>query len=81
MWDAKARGHRAGIMDIDPGTAGSLRLNGDTMIIELQGDADDLIALLMQEGCRHRTVDTARHGNNDTCLSLRLGKAERITGR
>ena len=59
MRNAKARRHSTGIMDIDTGATGPFRLNGDTMIIELQGNADDLITLLMQQGGGHRTVDTA----------------------
>jgi hypothetical protein len=44
------------------------------MIIKLQGNADDIIALIFQKGSRHRTVDAAGHGDNDTGLFRRCVK-------
>ena len=33
--------------------------------VELQGDADDLVSLPLEQGCGCRGVDTAGHGDND----------------
>lgn len=76
--DAKPSSDRARIVDIGTGTAGPLGLNGDTMIIELQCNADDLEPLLVEQCRCHRAVDPAGHRNNDPRVSRRLGKPQRI---
>jgi hypothetical protein len=36
------------------------------MVVKLLGDADHVIALGLQQRSRHRRVDTAGHGDDDT---------------
>jgi hypothetical protein len=55
----------AGIVDVLSGAAGALTMSGRAMIVKLQRDADDVIALGLQQGSRHRRVDAAGHGDND----------------
>ena len=82
MRNAKPRRNSARIMYISAGTAGTLCLHGNTMIIKLQGYANDIIALFMQQRRSHRTVHTAGHGNNHPRFGRRFGKAKRVsTGR
>ena len=35
------------------------------MVVKLQGDADDVIALGLQQRSRHRGIDATRHGDHD----------------
>ena len=64
MRDAEALGHAARIVDVLAGAAGAL-LPGGTGIVELQRDADDVIALALQKRSRHRRIHAARHGGDD----------------
>ena len=75
MGNTDGIGNTAGIMNILPGAAGALFLHRDAMIVKLQGNADDIIALIFQQGSRHRTVDTARHGDDDTGIFRRCIKS------
>ena len=65
MRDADPLGDIAGVVDVLPGAAGALAMGGRAMIVELQRDADDVIALGLQQRSRHRQVDAARHGDDD----------------
>src|SRR6188768_3837827 len=65
MRDADPLGNVAGIVDIAPGAAGPLAMGGGAVVVELQGDADDVIALGLQQGSRDRRIDAARHGDDD----------------
>src|SRR5262245_58433603 len=56
----------AGIVNVAPGAAGALAMGRRTMIVKLQRDADDVVALRLQERSRHRRVDAAGHGDHDT---------------
>mgnify|MGYP003590051297 CR=1 FL=1 len=47
--DAKAVGDVARIMDVLAGAAGTLLLDGRAVVVELQGGADDVVALLGQQ--------------------------------
>jgi hypothetical protein len=48
------------------------------VIVELQGDADDVIAFLGQHRGHDGTVDAARHGDDHPRVGGRAGEAERI---
>ena len=54
MRDADPLGDVARIMNVLPGAAGALAVSGRAMIVELQGDADDVVALGLQQRGRHR---------------------------
>src|SRR5262249_6932017 len=66
MRDADRGRDVAGIVNVAPGAAGALAMRRRTMIVELQRDADDVIALRLQQSSRHRRVDPAGHGDHDT---------------
>ena len=63
--NAEAFGDVAGVVNVLPGAAGALAMGGRAMIVELQGDADDVIALGLQQRGRHRRIDAARHGDDN----------------
>ena len=55
-----------GIMDVLAGTAGALAVGGRAMIVELQGDADDIIALGLEQRRGRRRIDAAGHRHHNT---------------
>lgn len=72
----KAHGfrHAPRIMDITPGAAGALFRQRRAMVIQLQRDADHVIAFFLQHGGHHRTVDAARHGNDHAGVRRGFGQ-------
>ncbi len=65
MRDADPLGDVAGVVDVLPGAAGALAVSGRAMIVELQGDADDVVTFGLQQRSRHRRVDAAGHRDDD----------------
>ena len=65
MRNADPLGDIAGIVDVLPGAAGALAMGGRAMIVELQRDADDVVAFGLQQRSRHRGIDAAGHGDDD----------------
>ncbi len=65
MRDADALGDIAGVVDILAGAAGALAMGRRAMVVELQRDADDVIALGLQQRSRRRGIDAARHGDDN----------------
>ena len=78
MGDADPRRDLAGIMDILPGTTGALAMHRRAMVVKLKGDADDVIALLLQQRGRHRAVDAAGHGDHDARVLRTAGAIEGV---
>ena len=65
MRDADPLRDRARVMDVAPGAAGALAMRRGAVVVKLQGDADDVIALGLEQGGRHRGIDAAGHGDDD----------------
>jgi hypothetical protein len=65
MGNADAIGRAAGIVDILPGAAGAFTADGITVVIKLQGDADDVAPLLLEQRGHNSRIDPARHGHDD----------------
>jgi hypothetical protein len=38
------------------------------MVVQLERDADHVVALALEEGCDDRGVDAARHGDDHSCV-------------
>ena len=72
MRDAEPRRHRAGVLNVLAGAAGALAMRRLAMVVELQGDADDVVTLLLQQGGDDARVDAARHGDDDARLRRAL---------
>ena len=60
----RARDH-AGVVDVLAGAAGALAVGRRAMIVELEGDPDDVVALRLEQRRGHRGIDAARHGDDD----------------
>ena len=69
--DADRRRDRAGVVDVLPGAAGALAVSCRAVVVELQGNADDVIALGLEQRGRHRGIDAAGHGDHDDARVLR----------
>ena len=65
MRNADPVGDRAGVVDVLAGAAGALAVGRRAMVVELQGHADDVIALGLEQRRRHRQIDAAGHGDDD----------------
>ena len=65
MRDADALGDRARVMDVAPGAAGALAVGGGAVVVKLQGHADDVVALRLEQRGRDRGIDAAGHGDDD----------------
>jgi hypothetical protein len=65
MRNVEPGGDPAGIVDIAPGAAGPGLAGRGAVIIELQGDADDVVARMLEQAGDHRRIHAARHGHDD----------------
>ena len=65
MRNADALGDRPRVVDITPGAAGAFAMRGGAVVVKLQGHADHIVALGLEQRSRHRRIDAARHGDND----------------
>jgi len=65
MRDADPLGDVARIVNVLAGAAGALAMGRRTVVVELQRNADDVVALRLQKRSRRRGVDTAGHGDHD----------------
>ena len=65
MRDADALGDRARVVDVLAGAAGALAVRRRAMVVKLQRDADDVVALGLEQRRRDRGIDAARHGDDD----------------
>lgn len=72
MRNAQARSDRTCILDILACAAGPFAVCCFTVIIELKGDADDVITLIFEQGGNNAGVNAAGHGDNDACRLMRL---------
>src|SRR5664279_1827090 len=66
MRNADALGNAARIIDVLPRAAGALAVGGGAVIVELQRDADHVIAFGLEQRGSHRGIDAAGHGDDDT---------------
>src|SRR6202008_2292365 len=76
----KPLGDLAGVLDVLAGAARAGPADGDAVVVELQGDADDVITLLLQERGRDRRIDAAVHRAHRAGVARRLVDTEGIRG-
>ena len=43
-------------------------MGGGAMVVELERDADDIVALALEQGCDDGRIHAARHGDDDAGL-------------
>ena len=77
MRDAERRRDGARVADVAPRTAGALTC-GAPIIVKPQGHADDIVALVLEQGRDHGGIHTARHRDNDTGGGRRLVDVEAV---
>ncbi|GAA0004067.1 hypothetical protein BRDID11002_40680 [Bradyrhizobium diazoefficiens] len=65
MGNAELGGNVAGVVDVLAGAAGALAMGRRAMVVELERDADDVVALSLEQRSRRRGIDAARHGDDD----------------
>ena len=87
MRDAEPVGDRARIADVVAGAAGALAPGRGAMVVKLEGDADDFGAAGRRQRRDDRTVDPARHGDDNPPRAERRwqleqpGEVERFENR
>src|SRR5690606_4942792 len=73
--------HAPSIVDVLSGATGALLPGRRTVVVELQGDADDIVAFRAQQRGRRRAVDAAGHGYHRPRARRRLVDSEGVHGR
>ena len=68
------------VVNILPRAAGALAPDRRAVVVKLQRDADDVIALFGQERRRDGTVDAARHGHHDARVARGFIETEGVHG-
>ena len=76
--DAERLGDPARIVNVLARAAGTLAMDRRPMVVELQRDPDDIVALLAEQACHHGGIYAAGHGDDDTCLVRGLGEVEGV---
>ena len=66
MGNVDALGHAARVIDVLAGATGAFAVGRRAMVVELQRHADHVIALGLKQRGRHRRIDAAGHGDDDT---------------
>src|SRR5262249_52646685 len=69
---------RARVIDVLPGAASALAVARSTVGVELQRHADDIEALGLEQGRRHRGIDAAGHGDDDAGIARGAFKIEAV---
>ncbi len=80
MRDAQHLADAAGIIDILAGTARTSTVHGSAMVVKLQGNTENVIALAFEDAGDHGTIDTAGHGDDDTRVFGLAIKIETVHG-
>ncbi|MNT36757.1 hypothetical protein D3C72_1728620 [compost metagenome] len=81
MGDADQFGGQTGVVDVLPGAAGALLLQGGAVVVELERDADHVIAGLGQQGGDDRGIHSARHGRNHAGADRQADRLSRALDR
>src|SRR5260221_8756718 len=70
--------HRAGVIDILAGAAGTLAMGRRAMVVELQRDADDVVALGLEQRRRDPGIDATRHCDDHAGVLRRAFEIEAV---
>src|SRR5262249_56362413 len=76
--DADPLRHRARVIDVLAGAAGTFAVGRGAMVVELQRDADDVVALGLEQRRRDRGIDATRHGDDHTGVPRRALDVETV---
>ncbi|MNV07104.1 hypothetical protein D3C71_975200 [compost metagenome] len=78
MGDTERFADPARIVDILPGATGAGAVHSRTVVVKLEGNAEDIIALALEDTGHHGRIDATGHGDNDPGIFRPLVKIERI---
>jgi hypothetical protein len=78
MRNANTLGDAARIIDVLTGAARALAVGCRAVVVELQRHADHIVTLGLEQRGRHRRVDTAGHGDDDTRIFRPAVKIETV---
>ena len=78
MRNTEPFGHHLRVVNILTGAAGPFAVNGGAMIIELQGNAEHIITLCVQQGGNHAGVDAAGHSHHHARVFRGFGQTETV---
>ena len=78
MRNADALGDGARVVDVLARAAGALAMRRRAVVVELQRDADDVIALGLEQRRGHRGIDAAGHGDDDAGVLRPAVKIEAV---
>jgi hypothetical protein len=79
--NADALGDRARVIDVLAGAAGALAMGGSTVVIELQGNADDVVAFGLDQRGGDRGIDPPGHRDDDAGFLRTALDFERVKHR
>ncbi len=69
---------RRRVVNVLAGAAGALPAGRRAMIVKLQRDADDVVALALQQRGHHRGIHAAGHGDDDARILRRAGQHQAV---
>jgi hypothetical protein len=78
MGNADPFRHRTRVIDVLAGAAGTFAVGRGAMVVELQRDADDVVALGLEQRRRDRGIDATRHGDDHTGVPRRAFDVEGV---
>ncbi|MNT41884.1 hypothetical protein D3C72_1782670 [compost metagenome] len=81
MGDADDLGGQTGVVDVLTGAAGALFLERRAVVIELESDADHVIAGLGQQGGDDGGIHPARHGRDHARADRQADRLSRALDR
>ena len=76
MRNAEAGGHIGRVAHILSGAAGALAPGRGAVVVELQGDADDIVPGAGEQRRGHRRIDAARHRHDDAVVGRVAGEVD-----
>ena len=76
--DVEPRRHRAGIVDVGAGATRAGPPHRAAVIVELQRDAEDVVALVLEERRHHRGIHAARHCHDHPAGTRRASEVEAV---
>jgi hypothetical protein len=68
------------IVDILAGAAGAGAVDGSAMVVELQRNTENVIALALEKASHNGAVDAAGHGDDNACIFRLLVKIQCVHG-
>src|SRR6185437_2646160 len=79
MRNANTVSHAAGVINILSCVARTFAMHRCSVVVKLQCDPNDVVALRLEQGGRYRGIDTTGHGDDDTGLCRSAVEIEAVT--